>query len=740
MKLKKMKNTVIKGTALLLVLAMLASLAACGKNESSNETASSTDTQDELTKAAMGLLTPGGHSDSNGKEETVYVLADASGNQNKVLVSTWLKNGSGSEELADVSSLTDIENTKGDESYTENGNGSITWASGGSDIYYQGTGTAELPLDVHISYQLDGKTVTPEELNGVSGHLTITFSYTNKSARSALINGEKTTLYSPCAVVSGLILDNTTGSDITVTNGKVINDGDRSIIVGLAMPGMRESLIPDSKDNPDLETLKQLLPDSVTIEANVTDFSPVTTLTAVSWDLLQDFTDEGIQEAADNASEDADELQDGVNQLKSGAGELADYLAELSDGTDQLAQGANTLSNGTESASSGSQQLAAGMAQLQSQVAALPSGTARLLAGAQALDKALKSDSSVTGSMSVYEALQEIQAGALQIQAAADAMQSGAASISAGAQSIAAGAVSGDSSAPGIYEAALMVKSGLQQAGDGLSTQLQTAAGGMQQAYGYADTAEQLLNSMDRSSMTEEQSGILSQAVSCLEGSKAASSAVLQGMGNVSLDLSQAESALDGIMSGAQAIAGGAQVIASGARSNSAENPGLYEAAASVSAGAAELANAAGQLSDAVSIMTNDDNLGALIDGLQQLSGSGSALVAGVSQLTDGADSLSQGLSTLSEGAKTLASGASSANEATVQLTDGANALSDGVKQLDEEGISRIVSLLKDDVGGITQRIEALKECSLAGRSYGGCAAGIDCSTVYIYKTAAFGE
>ena len=117
------------------------------------------------------------------KEETVYVNMDASGNVEKITVSDWLKNNSQSAELSDSSSLSDIKNVKGDETFTQDGE-KLTWQADGSDIYYQGTTDKELPVTVKLTYYLDGKEISPEDLAGKSGKVKITIQTASKLAIS----------------------------------------------------------------------------------------------------------------------------------------------------------------------------------------------------------------------------------------------------------------------------------------------------------------------------------------------------------------------------------------------------------------------------------------------------------------------------------------------------------------------------------------------------------------------------
>jgi putative membrane protein len=190
---------------------------------------------------------------NDGKEETVYVITDASGKNSSVIVSDWLKNSSGKKTIDDASFLEDITNVAGEESFTKNADGTITWNADGSDIYYQGTTTKQLPVDMKISYTLDGKAISAEELAGKSGHVVIRFDYTNNTGEEKTINGKTRTVKVPFAMVTGLELNEGKFSNITASNGKVISEGKRAFVVGMAFPGLSESL--SLSDNSDLLSL-----------------------------------------------------------------------------------------------------------------------------------------------------------------------------------------------------------------------------------------------------------------------------------------------------------------------------------------------------------------------------------------------------------------------------------------------------------------------------------------------------
>lgn len=315
------------------------------KNNGGNET--------ETTSGNTEKISINNDSNTEGKDETVYVITDASGEKQNVIVSDWLKNGSSSDIIKDYTTLKDIVNVKGDETYSTNNDGSISWNAEGNDIYYQGTTDAELPVAVKISYQLDGADISAEDLAGKSGHVTIRFDYENNSTKDVTINGKKTTIKTPFAMVSGLELPNDKFSNIEVENGKVISEGDNAFVIGMAFPGLKESL--DLDDDKDLkDKIGDIeIPEYVQIEADVTDFSLEMTMTLASSSFLSDLKvdDDGT----------LDELKDDMNTLQSSAQELVDGTQTLKDGTSDLVSGVSKLKNGSSDLNTGAKQLADGL-------------------------------------------------------------------------------------------------------------------------------------------------------------------------------------------------------------------------------------------------------------------------------------------------------------------------------------------------------------------------------------------
>ena len=276
------------------------------------------------------------------KEETVYVNAKASGKTDKVTVSNWLKNsGSVSGNLEDESTLSDIKNVKGDEKYTADGD-KLTWSTDSEDIYYQGTTDKKLPVSVKLKYYLDGKEMKPSELKGKSGHLKITVDYKNNEKKNVSVDGKDTEVYTPFVMMTGMILPNETFSNVTIDNGKIISDGNKNIVVGFGMPGLKDSLNLSSE-----ESDKVTIPESLSIEADVKDFTMSSTYTVALSDLLDDMNMDDIADV-DDLQTALDDLEDAALQLVSGSDTLADGAGTLADGVNTYTEGVDTLNDGIQ--------------------------------------------------------------------------------------------------------------------------------------------------------------------------------------------------------------------------------------------------------------------------------------------------------------------------------------------------------------------------------------------------------
>ena len=313
------------------------------------------------------------------KEETVYVRASADGEVQDVIVSDWLKNSGSTDSCEDVSDLEDIENVKGDETFSQKER-RLTWESQGEDIYYQGTSDKELPVDVKLEYELDGRSVSPEELAGKTGHLKMTVSYINHAQTQVQISGKKETVYSPFAMMTGMILPTDVFSNVSVENGKLISDGDKDMVVGFGMPGLKDSLRLSRELSDQLD-----IPESFTVEADVRDFEMSSTFTVALTDILSKRKLDDISEL-DDLKDSMEELTDAAVQLMDGAGELRDGTDELNEKYREFYEGIKTLDSGVKELKEGAEQLDEGAGSLQTGARKLESGAAELNDGAASLE------------------------------------------------------------------------------------------------------------------------------------------------------------------------------------------------------------------------------------------------------------------------------------------------------------------------------------------------------------------
>lgn len=305
------------------------------------------------------------HSAESGKEETVYVIADSDGSTRSVIVSNQLKNAEGAQTLEDETTLTDIENVKGTQSYTEGSGNALTWQAGGSDIYYQGTTDKELPVGLNVTYYLDGEEIKPEELAGRSGHVVIRFDYENRAVQTAVIGGNETEVYVPFAVLSGAVLPLEHFSNVSVSNGKVLSEGNNAIVVGFAFPGLSENLsISDetketlAENGVDAEKINGDT-DHLEIEADAVNFELEMTLTMILPNLFSDI-DLGADIDLSNVSEQLDTLEESMTLLSDSSRQLVDGSSELSSGAQELAAGAASAKEGAYALAAGTQKLADG--------------------------------------------------------------------------------------------------------------------------------------------------------------------------------------------------------------------------------------------------------------------------------------------------------------------------------------------------------------------------------------------
>ena len=315
------KNRTIAVVLAATLVCSLAGVSALAAGKQKTDTASPAAVQTDSTDT-VGSSTTG---------ETVYVIANADGSAKKVIVSQKYDPDDPNAAQEAQSSLTDAQNVK-------------------DDNCWQGTTDKPLPVTMHITYTLDGKSASADALAGKSGHVTMRFDYENTQYETKTIAGKSQRIYVPFAVLTGAILDSDNFRNVSVTNGKLVDDGDHTVVVGMAFPGLQENLA--------LDTDKLEIPSYVEVSADVTDFSIETTLTVVTNSVFNDVDEDKLdKDALDELSDDLDKLTDAMEQLMDGSDELFDGLDTLLDKSHDLADGVGQLSSGLKKLDANSAQL-----------------------------------------------------------------------------------------------------------------------------------------------------------------------------------------------------------------------------------------------------------------------------------------------------------------------------------------------------------------------------------------------
>lgn len=699
----------------------------------SSDARSSIEEMDSVVQSmeAANLIT---HSDSSGKEETVYVLLDANGNKTDTIVSEWLKNPEGAQTMYDSTKLKDVEVVKGNASYTQDDD-MLVWNSDGGDIYYQGKSDKEVPVNVEVTYTLNDAKVDATEIDHASGHLVVNYNYTNNYAEEMVIDGERRTVYQPFAMMTGMMLDNEKVSNIEVTNGKAINSGDYTIVFGMAMPGLAESLGIDSDE---IE-----IPESVIVEADVQDFSMPMTVTVASNNALSEL---GLDEfdSVDELKDKADQLNDGINMLSDGAGQLNDGIITLSDGTDSLKDGtmdlvsgvgalndgAVSLSDGAGKLSDGTKKLSGGATQVNDGAGALKDGLHKLKDNTPALESGVNDLSS--GAATLKDGLSRINTNS-------EELKNGAKSLVEGANQLATDLNPSSESVTALCNGATSVLDGATQAKDDVDEVLKV----------YESVVGNLNGILETLAQEEETDELIA-----LKGNIDACLSALNSVNEQKENLSKS---MPTLVDGASKL-------------NVGINQGLVTSLKQAQTGATELSTGATNLQQGIKAYTDGvvsctDGATKLNDGLTALKGQLPALSEGLNKLTDGADSLAAGTdelakgagelvtgsSTLADGAMQLADGTGRLNDGSIELKDGVIRLSDGVYELLDgsgrlkegveeyrtEGIDKITDLVNNNIEKYYDRLCAVRDYADEYTSFAGSGNDTDSSVKFIIRTDA---
>lgn len=349
------------------------------------------------------------------KDETIYTKMNEKGEIYKTIVSTHLENTDNETIINDVTNLLKIENTNGDESFTQDGN-KIVWKADGKDIYYQGETQKELPVKCNITYELNGEIIESKDIIGKEGTVKIALEYINTDEHIIKINNKEEKLYTPFVVVCGTIIDNTNNKNINITNGKVVNDGTKSIVFGMALPGMQESL-GISSDTIEIPNKVEITMETTNFKSN-NIFSYVTPKVLEENDLeILDKLDQ-IYSKVNTLQSSSKQIEEGANNLKQGTEEYSNKSNEFNSAMKQVSVGmgnanesyqsidkaittlnnsSKTLNSGAKSISEGSEQISTNLNLIAEKLGEAETGSNELKIGTEQLSQGINQLINVVG-------------------------------------------------------------------------------------------------------------------------------------------------------------------------------------------------------------------------------------------------------------------------------------------------------------------------------------------------------
>lgn len=731
------------------------------------------------------------------KKETSYLILNADGSVQEQITSDWLHSDDGFDAVTDESDLSDIQNLKSDVMPEQSGN-TLKWTTDETDIYYQGKNSAQAPVGVSIEYTLDGKAVTADELKGQSGHLVATVKLTNNTGEEVTVNGKKRTVYTPFFTVAAAVLPSENFKNITTEHGLVESDSKTQVACYLAMPGMKEAvsdLLPDSFDK-----LDDLMLDTLTLEADVTDCTVPTFLFAAAPSL----SDLDLDEASDELGDTMDELTDAIDQLKDGSGALDDAVGTLVESLDTFASsysqfdagvgsalsGTQTLANGTENLLENAQLLATKTGELSLGAIQLQNSTAQLagvmnqqlvpgLVEASEKKTALEDKmTELSGKLETVE-IPDMTALKAQLGAGAEQVFDGAASGAAKAASEAAasntatvasqktaeeikGNVQAASSSEDVTNAAAALTTQLYQ--DGYSAGYQASKTCVEMALnelGLDDAQKKaILNALAQDSTSTPSAEVISNGTAQVSGmvEKIASdidpNAIASAVGpkvaeQVAPAVTEKVTSSDDLAAAKQSAV--QQVAAAIPDINTDELKSLMGEFKDLSSQAGEMMDSVDTLTGALYNAENpadtntvvgaanaiSDGAAKLGNGASQLATGTSAFATGVGTLDAGTDQLLSGMETLSSSSKTVSNAIGQFQSGGAELKDGTSELSDGMTEFSDTINDKLDGLSEiTDPDSTLARVMDIMKDRADSFKGSGRADGTDMTVSYVMRTA----
>jgi len=621
------------------------------------------------------------------KDETVYVLAGNDGSVKKIIVSDWIKNALSKNSISDKSNLKNIENVKGDEKYTLDNDNMTVWDAEGNDIYYKGDIEKELPVGLSVSYKLDGKTVSADKIKGKSGKVTIRFDYDNRQFETVTIDGKSEKIYVPFAMLTGMLLDSDTFRNVEVSNGKIINDGNRTAVIGLALPGLQNNLGIDKE--------KLDIPDYVEIIADVKKFKLGTTVTIATNELFNELDTSKLNKI-DEIINNVSELSSGMNQLIDGSSALYGGLDTLLSKSSELISGINQMADGTKALKEASTQIDGGVGDLKDGISSLSMGLSKLSENNETLNG---------GAKQVFETLLSTA----NTQLSANGISACELTIDNYSEVLDGVIASLDKTA--VYNKALAQVTSAVEANRTVIEQKVTAA--------VRETVEaQIIPVATGGQMTKEtyDSAVKAGQISDVTKSN------IDGAVNTQMNSADVKATIESQT----------KIEINKAISENMASPEVQEKLSAASQGAKAVISLKSSLDSYnafyLGLLTYTSGVSSAKSGAETLFGGATKLKDGTTQLKDGTASLYDGILLMQNKVPALTDGVS-------RLKDGAMQLSGGLKKLNDEGINKIINLVNGDIKGLATRLKATVDVSKNYRNFSGKTDETDGQVKFIYRT-----
>lgn len=606
------------------------------------------------------------------KDETVYTKIKNNGEIYQTIVNSHLKNMEKLEELEDTSILKDIENLNGNEEFTQNGN-KMVWKANQKDIYYQGKTDKEMPIKCEITYKLDGEEILADEIAGKSGKVEITVKYENKDEHEVQINGKTEKMYTPFVVVLGTVIDNTKASNISVSSGKIIDNGKNTIVAGIALPGMQENL---GINKEDIE-----IPDSFTITLDATEFEMENMYSYITPKIFEDSDIENLDKL--------DEIYDQMNTLKSastqivkgatslneGANTLNDKTNEFSEAVKTYTDGVNTVNENYEKIDNGIQTLDNSVNILKNGAGSINKGVTELSTGITSLNQGVKSGKNQAEQTLTTSKKNLIQGIDLLIQGK-------------------------DQETAGIEQ---VVKQGNSSLGTGIKTGIQTS---INQNLSSVNTAIKQVLENEKLEFTDAQKQAIGQVLAKLDTTAINNQISSQIDAAVQTATNKEIETIEGINNSKDGIKENLKTMKK--QSESQFDQGI----AAISHGFDQITEGTNTLQSAVDTK--------LAPGANQLYSGTESLKQGSSTLKSGSTQIKNGVQTLSNSGAELSKASTMLSEGTTELAKGSNNLKEGAEKFDKEGISKIADFINSNVKDLQERVEKMQELANEYNNFSG--------------------